>query len=188
MIPLICQFSISFPICWCLKMMPFHYIIECEARAIVSMRELFVSGFLRFHLPVQCETEHQTVKNSLCQGAGQQFRHWTQNLSNDGHTHQILALRNVGCGQANCMSNTTSFKGFWLPFRVTLSITLSFSRAQRSHVVNISERSICVWNCDVEEAKRAAMFTFGDRYDASILNFEPIAPSMAHPTCMPKLS
>jgi len=28
--------------------------------------------------------------------------------------------------------------------------------------------------------------TFGLKYDASILYYDPIAPSMAHPTCKPK--
>ena len=34
-------------------------------------------------------------------------------------------------------------------------------------------------------SRRAAMLTFGLRYDASILKSEPIAPSMAQPTWSP---
>jgi len=35
--------------------------------------------------------------------------------------------------------------------------------------------------CLVAASKRAAMLTFGDKYDASILWIEPMAPSIAQP-------
>mmetsp|Transcript_32211 Transcript_32211/g.108464 ORF Transcript_32211/g.108464 Transcript_32211/m.108464 type:complete len:219 (-) Transcript_32211:1702-2358(-) len=38
----------------------------------------------------------------------------------------------------------------------------------------------------VAASRRAAVFTLGERYDASILNRDPIVPSMAHPTWSPK--
>jgi len=36
-------------------------------------------------------------------------------------------------------------------------------------------------NCLVAASSLAAIFTLGERYDASILKNDPIAPSMAHP-------
>merc|ERR1711991_288205 len=35
--------------------------------------------------------------------------------------------------------------------------------------------------CFVAASNRAAMFTFGDRYEASIFIVDPMAPSIAHP-------
>ena len=35
------------------------------------------------------------------------------------------------------------------------------------------------------DSNLAAIFTFGLKYDASILNYEPIAPSIPQPECSP---
>ena len=44
-----------------------------------------------------------------------------------------------------------------------------------------------VWNCLVAASNLAAVFTCGERYEASILSGDPMAPSMAHPKCIPYL-
>tara|TARA_B110000914_G_scaffold198877_1_gene189548 strand:- start:224 stop:373 length:150 start_codon:yes stop_codon:yes gene_type:complete len=45
----------------------------------------------------------------------------------------------------------------------------------------IPDIKIKVRNYPVAASSLAAMFTFGERYDASILKKDPIAPSIAHP-------
>ena len=56
-----------------------------------------------------------------------------------------------------------------------------------SCLTNSSLRRNMVWNCLVAASNLAAVFTCGERYEASILSGNPMAPSMAHPKCIPYL-
>mmetsp|Transcript_8794 Transcript_8794/g.19446 ORF Transcript_8794/g.19446 Transcript_8794/m.19446 type:complete len:399 (+) Transcript_8794:363-1559(+) len=73
------------------------------------------------------------------------------------------------------------------PFTVTRSTARHSARTWgESMSANFSDMRISTSNCSVALSRRAARFTFGERYDASIFSIDPIAPSMAQPTCRPK--
>ena len=67
--------------------------------------------------------------------------------------------------------------GTSLPFTVTLSTRRTYSYIfSLIMFINGPDINISTSNCRVAASSRAAIFTFGDKYDASILNSEPIAP------------
>lgn len=51
---------------------------------------------------------------------------------------------------------------------------------------NFEETNSGTPNYFVAASKREDIFTLGDKYDASILNSDPIAPSIPQPICNPK--
>ncbi len=72
------------------------------------------------------------------------------------------------------------------PFTVTISIHLIKLwnlGVQRSY--NYPDTSKGIPYCLVAASKRAAMLTFGLKYEASILKWLPIDPSIAQPTWIP---
>mmetsp|Transcript_549 Transcript_549/g.1418 ORF Transcript_549/g.1418 Transcript_549/m.1418 type:complete len:369 (-) Transcript_549:1643-2749(-) len=85
------------------------------------------------------------------------------------------------------MSYVYSVMGLLLPLTMMTSMARQSLRTPgESSIAKSSLISRLQPNCFVAASRREAMLTFGDKYDASILYSEPIAPSMAQPTCRPK--
>lgn len=77
--------------------------------------------------------------------------------------------------------------GSILPFTVTLSICLKFFYVIFVVIfLNYPDIKIMEPNYFVAASKRDAIFTFGLKYEASILYSDPMAPSIAQPICKPK--
>mmetsp|Transcript_73940 Transcript_73940/g.197050 ORF Transcript_73940/g.197050 Transcript_73940/m.197050 type:complete len:288 (-) Transcript_73940:1295-2158(-) len=75
------------------------------------------------------------------------------------------------------------------PFIVTQSILRCRAcTSGLSMLKTLSDSRMSTLNWCVPDSSLAARFTLGERYEASILSIDPMAPSMPHPTCRPKPS
>lgn len=76
--------------------------------------------------------------------------------------------------------------GSMLPLTVTLSMCLRFFWVTLvATSLNYPEMRIMDPNCLVAASNLEAMLTLGLKYEASILYSDPMAPSIAQPTCNP---
>jgi hypothetical protein len=91
-----------------------------------------------------------------------------------------------GGRSSTSMSIVYSPVGLIDPFTVTLSMYLvNLYIAGVKFTYKSLEINNGIPNYLVPASNLAAIFTCGDKYDASILNSEPIAPSIPHPECRP---